>query len=93
MNAMKDLLLPIVILAGIYLFVGPKKFGGLVKSVGSSMRTVKDGIEGKYVEDEPVAAVPAAVPAAKESPTPEAAKRPEAPVQAAEAETKASAVN
>ena len=74
MNAYKDLIILVGILVIVLVIFGPKQLPKLGKMIGGSMKSMRDGMEGNYTEDEEEAPKPKAVDAAAASEAP--AKKP-----------------
>jgi sec-independent protein translocase protein TatA len=74
-NISKELIIVLVIVLVIF---GPSQLPKLAKTFGKTVKTLKDGVEGK-LEDDDDAAEPTAVKAAAEEPeAPKPAKTPDA---------------
>lgn len=75
LNGSKDLLILVGILIIVLVIFGPKQLPKLGKMIGGSMKSVRDGMEGKFEDDEEEAAKPKAVAAAAPTEAP-ATKKP-----------------
>jgi sec-independent protein translocase protein TatA len=73
-NGSKDLLILVGVLVIVLVIFGPKQLPKLGKMIGGSMKSVRDGMEGNYSDDEDETPKPKAVEAATATDAP--AKKP-----------------